>query len=270
MRWHSGFLLVSVLSLVAAGECQTTTLGLDPGKLYDKGMNLVLGSNVSQSGTDAIEYFRRSADLGYAPAQVALGYFYETGRFVAREPGHALSYYRKAAQQGNPLGQWLAGRIVFLGLTGPRDLNEATELVKPAADQGDPFAQYLMGKIKLERGDWSSAADWLRQAAEQGLPQAQKHLAFLLRDGQGIAQDKSAAYVWMLLAQMAGDQTLNNDLAALEADLGSTETDRAKNQAREIEASVARSAVAHGCTGWSGEFDEVPTPPTVDLQRFCR
>jgi TPR repeat protein len=263
-------LAVASLAVAACLAQGQTTAGLNAPQLFEKGMNLLTGSGVSRSGFDAIEYFQRSADLGYAPAQVVMGYFFETGKFTAKEPAQALSWYKKAAAGGDPLAQWLAGRMIYAGSVPPRDLNEASELLQSAAKQGNPFAEYLLGKIKLERQLYSQAADLLRQAAEQGLPQAQQQLAILLRDGQGVSIDRFEAYVWLLLSDRAGNRSVAGDLQALEADLGTNEMERAKSKAQAMEGSVTRSVVAHGCTGWPGEFDTIPTPPPPDLQRFCR
>ena len=90
-----------------------TSAGLDPSALFDKGMNALTGSSATRSGANAIEYFRRSADLGFGPAQVVLGYFYETGLNTTADPGEAFELYKKAAQQGDPLAQWLAGRMIY-------------------------------------------------------------------------------------------------------------------------------------------------------------
>ncbi|HET6180873.1 MAG TPA: tetratricopeptide repeat protein [Candidatus Sulfotelmatobacter sp.] len=175
--------LTSFTLTFGPGQAQTTA-GLNAPQLYEKGMNALVGSSVTQSGVDAVEYFRRSADLGYAPAQVALGYFYETGTFAPKEPAQALSLYKKAALQDDPLAQWLAGRMVYASMVSPRDLNEAVALLQTSADHGNPFGQYLLGKIKLVRQEYSQSVQWLRKAAEQGLPQAQQQLAIRLRDGQ--------------------------------------------------------------------------------------
>ena len=61
-----------------AGAAQTA--GLNAPQLFDQGMNALMGSSVTRSDANAIEYFRRSADLGFAPAQVVLGYLFETGQ----------------------------------------------------------------------------------------------------------------------------------------------------------------------------------------------
>jgi uncharacterized protein len=262
------FLLLISVGAPVAGHAQTA--GLDAPQLFQKGMRALYGSRVTQSGADAIEYFRRSADLGYSPAQVMLGYFYEIGTFTPRDLAQAFSLYKRAAAQDDSLAEWLAGRMIVAGLVAPRDLNEAAALLKSSAEQGNPFGEYLLGKVDLERQQFSQAAEWLRQAAEQGLPQAQLQLARLLRDGQGVPMDRSQAYVWMLLSNRAGDPDAAQDLQGLESNLGTTEIERAKTRAQELEGSATRAVAAHGCTGWSGESAGIPIPPPPDLQRFCR
>jgi len=249
---------------------EAQTAGLNAPQLFDQGMNALMGSSVTRSDLNAIEYFRRSAELGFAPAQVVLGYLFETGRATAANAPEAFGWYKKAAQQDDPLAQWLAGRMIYAGAIPGRDLNDASGFLQSAADHGDPFGEYLLGKVKLERQDYPNAATWLGKAAGQGLPQAQEQLAKLLRDGQGVAQDKFEAYVWMLVSSDGGNRRVASDLQALEAELGSNQVEQAKSKAREMERSVTRSVGAHGCTGWPGEFDVIPAPPPPDLQRFCR
>jgi uncharacterized protein len=254
----------------ASGQAQTITAGLDAAAWFEKGMNALEGSSATGSGANAIDYFRRSSDLGFAPAQVVLGYLYETGRNTTADPHEALEWYQKAARQDDPLAQWLVGREIYLGEVPPRDLNQAASWLEKSSAHDDPFAEYLLGKIALERNDYARSRDRFRQAAEKGLPQAQQQLAMLLRDGKGLPVDKFAAYVWMLVSYDGGLRTTATDLQALEAELSGTQLDQAKSEARAREGSTARTVVAHGCTGWHGEFDVVPAPPPPDLQRFCR
>jgi TPR repeat protein len=247
-----------------------TTAGLDPSALFDKGMNALAGSSASRSGANAIEYFRRSAELGFAPAEVVLGYLYETGVNTTADPREALELYKKAAQQGDPLAQWLTGRMIYLGEASTRDLNEAGSWLEKSSSQNNPFAQYLLGKIAFERSHFDQSAELFRKAAEQGLPHAQLQLALQLRDGQGVPRDVFEAYVWMLVSHESGQRSTASDLQALEAELSSTQIEQAKSKARELEGSTDRNVMAHGCTGWRGEFDDIATPPPPDIQRFCR
>lgn len=261
------FLLLFSFRLLA--EAQTNTLGLNAAQLYEKGMNALIGTGVSRSDLNAVDYIRRSAELGYPQAQVTLGYFYDTGNVLTLEPDQAASWYKKAALQDDSLGEWLLGREIYLGV-GIRDLNEASTWLQKAARHDDPFGQYLLGQIRLERNDDSQAADLFRKAANQGLPQAQQQLGLLLKQGRGMSEDKFEAYIWLLVSFDAGNEKVANDLQQLEADLGSNQVEKAKSKARELEKTTSRAAVARGCTGWPGEFDDVPTPPPPDVQRFCR
>jgi uncharacterized protein len=256
--------------LAASLVAQTSTLGLSPAQLFEKGMNALTGAGVSRSDLNATAYIRSSAGLGYAPAQVVLGYFLETGTVLTREPEQAASWYKKAAQQDDVLGEELLGRLIFSGQSTMRDLNEADNWLLKAASHDDPFSEYLLGMIRLERNDYIHAAEWFRKAANQGLPQAQQQLGQLLKQGRGVNIDKFEAYVWLLVSFDAGNGAVANELQQLEADLGSNQVEQAKTKARELELSVVRAVVARGCTGWAGEFDAVPAPPPPDLQRFCR
>src|SRR3982750_1684342 len=87
----------------------------------------------------------------------------------------------------------------------------------------------------------------------------------LLKEGLGTKVDKFEAYVWLLISFDAGFTRGAADLAALEAALGSTQLEQAKNRARDLERSVTRSVAAHGCTGWDGEFGTIPKPPPPEL-----
>jgi hypothetical protein len=269
-RLTSAILPICLLMVCSAGSAQTKTAGLDARKLYEQGMNALEGSNATRSGADSIEYFHRSAELGFAPAQVVLGYFYETGRNTPAEPGQALEWYKKAARQDDPLAEWLVGRLIYSGIASPRDLNEAATWLEKSNGHDNPFAAYLLGKIALERNDYARSANLFQQAAQQGLPQAQRELALLLRDGRGVPLDKFEAYVWMLVSNDSGLRAASTDLQASEAELSSTQLEQAKTKARELESSTARNVTAHGCTGWRGEFEALPATPTPDLQKFCR
>ncbi len=66
-----------------------------------------------------------------------------------------------------------------------RDWRTAIRELKPLADQGNARAQFLMGGIARSnqdagRDDPSEAIVWYRKAAAQGLPEAQRELAFVL------------------------------------------------------------------------------------------
>jgi len=240
-----------------------------PEALYDRGVDAITGVGSSRNDSLGIDYFRRSADLGFGPAQIALAYYYETGTVLASNPSQAVDLYRKAAQQGDPLAGWLAGRSYFLGTGVPRDLDAAQKWLKLSADQNNAYGAYYLGSMMADR-DYKKAPRLFKIAADQGLPQAQYFYAKTLKDGRGIAQDRFTAYVWYLVAADAGYAAANADIGDLNrSDLTTDQISQARVKAHDLEQVVIRAVTARGCSGWEGEFDEFPAPPPPKLQRFC-
>lgn len=255
------FVLFSALAIA-----QSTS----PDSLYERGMDAITGIGTTQNDTLGMDYFRRSAELGYGPGQIALAYYYETGTEVAANPALAVDLYRKAAQQGDPLAGWLVGRHYFLGLGVPRDLEAAQKWLKLSADQNNAYGAYYYGRLMAEK-DFAKAPKFYKIAADLGLPQAQYFYAKALKDGRGIPQDRFTAYVWYSIAADAGYAAANTDLNELNRSgfITMDQVTDAKNKARDLEQVVIRAVTARGCSGWDGEFDEFPTPPPPKLQRFC-
>src|SRR6202030_1618831 len=146
------FLSCAVTVVLAQGP----PLNATPEQLFDAGMNAFTGEANTRDNAVAREYFRRSADQGYAPAQVVLGFLYDTATTVPASPHDAASWYRKAADGGDSLAPWLLGRL-------------------------------------MRTRDYTKAPRWLRIAAEQGLTQAQYLYAKALAEGRGVAQDRFQA-----------------------------------------------------------------------------
>jgi TPR repeat protein len=264
MRRTFCLILLALTSALAFAQSNS------PQALYERGMDAITGVGPSRNDLEGIDYFRRSADLGYGPAQIALGYYYETGTVIAGSQSQALDLYRKAAAQGDPLASWLAGRRYFLGNGVPQDLDAAQKWLKPAAEQNNAFAAYYLGRIMAER-DYNKAPALYKIAAEQGLPQAQYLYAKTLKDGRGIAQDRFNAYVWFTIALDAHYTAGSSDLAEIDGGgfLTMAQLSEAKAKARELEHTVIRAVNSRGCSGWDGEFDEFPTVPPPKLQPYC-
>src|SRR3982074_1783896 len=193
MRRTILFLILVLLSTIASAQSSS------PDSLYERGMDAITGVGPSRNDSLGIDYFRRSSDLGYGPAQIALAYYYETGTFLAREPGQAVDLYRKAAQQGDPLAGWLAGRLYFLGIGGVADRDPAQNWLKLYADQKKAYGGHYLGPRRADR-KYTKAPKLYRIAADQGLPQAQYFYAKALKDGRGISLDRFAAYIWYSIA----------------------------------------------------------------------
>lgn len=255
--------IVSLFLLIASCVAQIT----DAKSLYEQAMNKLTGVPPNRSELTGIDLMSRSADMGYPPAQVALGFIYDTGMFVAGSPSKAADLYRKAAGQGSHLAEYLLGRMYFVGLLGG-GRREGEKWLELAAESGNPFAAYLLGVSLYER-DPAAAMRWFRVGAEQGIPHAQYRLAKAYLDGRAAPVDKHQAYLWLYVSREAGIGEAGTDMSLLESSLGTEETGKAKMEARELQDHVRRSANAKQCTGWNGEFDIIPAAPPLNLQRYC-
>ena len=240
-----------------------------PQEMYERGMNLISGTGVNRNEVEAVSFFRRSAEAGHAPAQTVMGYLYETGSVVERDPRMAADWYAKAAAQGDLPAQWVLGRMYLAGQGVARDRNQAMEWLRKAAERGDPFGALLMGEAEEEIAP-VPAVPWYRAAAQKGLGEAQVRLGHLLASGRVGAPDKYQAYVWLLVSFENGNSAVQDDLRRLEVDLGATRMEEAKTEARKVRESTSRAAIGHGCTGWSGELDALPSTPPPKIQPMCR
>ena len=254
--------LLLVLSLVASSLAQG-----DAKSLYNQAMNKLSGVGPTRNDLTGVDLMTRSADQGYEPAQVALGTLYEGGSFVASNPGKAAEYYRKAADQGSDLARYLLGRLYYVGLlSGGR--REGEKWLQQASNGGNPFAAYLLGLSVYDRDPALGIAQF-RLAADKGLPYAQYRLGKALLSGRVPPVEKREAYLWLFVAYDAGVSEAATDMSILEGDLGSTATEAAKTEARDMEQRVRRAANARQCTGWQGELSPLPTPPPIDILRYC-
>ncbi|HTN47896.1 MAG TPA: tetratricopeptide repeat protein, partial [Burkholderiaceae bacterium] len=133
----------AVVMIATLAFAQSTS----PESLYERGMDALSGSGPSRSDRDAVDFFRRSAEAGYAPAQLALGYMLDTGTLVAGSQTQAIDWLKKAAAQGDMTASWMIGRRHYAGGGVPQDPSEAMRWLEPAAGSGNPFAAYYLARI---------------------------------------------------------------------------------------------------------------------------
>lgn len=88
------------------------------------------------------------------------------------------------------------------------DYKTAYEQWRPAAEKGDPYAQHMLGFLYANgRGvplQPEQTVLWWRRAAEQGFAPAQYTLGSLYRQGMGVKRDLEQAAKWIGRAADAG------------------------------------------------------------------
>jgi len=206
----------------------------------------------------AADWYRKSADQGYAPAQVNLAAMLRFGVGVHADIAASTALLQKAAAQGDVTAErdlglryyygsgarpnyveafaWLYAAaqqddsyceryIGFLyenGLGTMRDEKAAFAWYYAAARHDDPVAERYLGYL-YERGggtvpDAHADFAWTYAAARQDDPVAERHLGILYQEGIGTARDDKAAFAWTYAGAMHGDAAAEQNLAYLYQD----------------------------------------------------
>ena len=100
-----------------------------------------------------------------------------------------------------------------------QDYTEAAKWYREAADQGDVDAQTVLGNLYLAgngvRQDYTEAAKWYRKAAEQGITDAQTALGHLYLVGNGVRKDYTEAAKWYGKAAIQGNSLAQYELGLI-------------------------------------------------------
>jgi TPR repeat protein len=174
-----------------------------PQEQYEMGNKYSLGRAVKEDLAEALLWYRKAAEQGYADAQYQVGSFYEYGLGVGKDNDQAKVWYQKAADQGN-LGAQTALKRLDGGHTPPNELTAAQV-------QYEKGYNYYVVPGTGNR-DYQQAAYWFQKAADQGYAEAQFMLGLFFENGLGVGKDKDQARVWY---QKAADQGNEDAKAAL-------------------------------------------------------
>jgi Sel1 repeat len=161
------------------------------------------GFLVAEDLEEAGRWWLKSAEHGYAPAQLAYGLM---SRLTNASVGER--WMLRSAEQGHAEAQFWLGVAYDQNWFGTHDIQEAIKWYRKAAERGDPDAQVELGQ-KYEDGegveqDYKLAASWYRKAAEHvpdlgGAGQGRNRLAQLYMQGLGVPQDYVQACFWFSL-----------------------------------------------------------------------
>ena len=155
---------------------------------------------VTQDYAEAVKWYRKAAEQGDASGQNNLGYMYQYGYGVAQDYAEAVKLYRKAAEQGKAYGQNGLGYMYHFGLGVTRDYAEAVKWYRKSARQGNAFGQNQLGYMYQHSlgvtQDYAEAVKWYRKSAEQGNAYGQYDLGYMYQYGYGVAQDYAEAVKW--------------------------------------------------------------------------
>lgn len=166
-----------------------------------------------------LEQLRPAADAGFAPAQLSVGFAYDTGRGVAEDKSIAASWYMRAAQQGEPRAASNLGYLYHGGGGVELDYAQAMFWYQKGADQGDVVGIYGVGQLyEFGQGvevDFVKAAEQFQRGAEMGDSYSQNDLGYLYETGQGVTADMAEAARYYQMASDRGYALASANLAQL-------------------------------------------------------
>jgi uncharacterized protein len=158
---------------------KAATLG-EPSAMYNIAVMRINEEVNRPSLNQAHRTLRRSAELGFAPAQFMLATVLESragtktnnAQQKARAINQAVQWFEKAAKQGHPDASLALGTAYFLGRGADLDYAKALHWYTQAAEFGDVAAQYLVASMYENATGTSKNLDtalmWYIAAARQG------------------------------------------------------------------------------------------------------
>ncbi len=194
-----------------------------------------------QEVDEAVKWYRRAAEGGYALGQVSLAFAYASGRIgtersseeAARWFARSIKGVRQLAEEGDGHAQFFLSTLYTIGhgveqdrlqahmwlyravlsgnpaaivalrdmaLTGQVDPGIAVAILRPLGERGVTAAQAALGDLYRETAgppqDFTEAARWYEQAAEQGDVRAIMYVAAAYFDGRGVRADLERAAAW--------------------------------------------------------------------------
>ena len=107
------------------------------------------GEGVVHDDQQAVLWYRRSAEQGYAMAQRNLGVMYVLGHGVPPDEAEAMRWFQKAAEQGLSKALINEAILYMQGTTTRRDYALAYSLLQRATAAGEENAKPLLEKCRM-------------------------------------------------------------------------------------------------------------------------
>ncbi|MBR2921623.1 MAG: sel1 repeat family protein [Kiritimatiellae bacterium] len=128
-KWEEGF------RLSKDADLNDKSIQFYLGVMYDNGWG------VTKDDSEAVKWYRKAAEQGYARAQCNLGLMYANGEGVTQDDSEAVKWFRKAAEQGLAVAQYNLGFMYANGRGVAKDEYEAVKWYRKAAAQGYEYAK---------------------------------------------------------------------------------------------------------------------------------
>jgi TPR repeat protein len=184
---------------------------------FDEGGELYLEEN-PPNYAEAKSWLEQAVQRGSADGNADLGWMYETGSGVNRDPARALSLFSEAAKRGSSEGMYRVGVAYDDGLGVQKDPAVACQWFIHAATYEHPYAEGKAGVCYYNgtgvAQNHQTAFNWFVRAGQAGLLDARVYVADMLERGDGFNQDSAGAVQWYQAAAEQGDVYAMTELGA--------------------------------------------------------
>jgi hypothetical protein len=197
---------VATIRQVAGGTIMHESIKypFDADEQFNLGLVYENGNGVEQDLKQAVYWYTKAAEQGYADAQYNLALIYENGNGVEQDFKQAVYWYTKAAEQGYGDAQYNLALTYENGNGVEQDVKQAVYWYTKAAEQGYSKAQFNLG-LAYSKGygvvkNKNKAKEWFIKYAEQGLESVYEKIIgkFVVEDG--IATDTETGLMWLRFA----------------------------------------------------------------------
>lgn len=155
---------------------------------YDKGFSAEMAKNY----TEALKWYRLSADKGNAQGMYGLGVAYYKGQGIAKNEAEGIAWLQKAAEKGD---KWAPAFLKNINQQIP------TNTVAKTTDNGDE--EHKKGHGAYQAQNYTEAFSWYKKAADKGNVIAIYNIAVMYANGNGVTQNYTEA---MNLYKKAADK----------------------------------------------------------------
>lgn len=182
---------------------KTMLANMTPEEMYQKGREYEYGLNKRfVSLPKAYAYYKAAADNGYTNAFLKMGEIFIDEYYPFNDKATSDKWYQKAYKifkkqedkDGNACYQ--IGLMYENGYGVAKDVNKAKECYLQGANLKDSKAAWKYGLCLKEENEYTDAAKYFEQAAEDGNGDAMYELAYLYEVGYGVYQSRSNAVYW--------------------------------------------------------------------------
>jgi hypothetical protein len=148
------------------------------------------------------------AESGNAEAQNNVGHMYEEGFGVSQSYSEAMEWYRRAAAGGLAEAEHNIGLLYNNGYGVAQNAIEAVRWFKLASEEGLKESEYMLG-LAYQSGngaslDYEEARRLFLSSAKKNYAAAQMMYAFMLQAGEGDRSNSLSAYIWGKIAEKNG------------------------------------------------------------------